>query len=123
MHAMGVQLAYITILTEDRQKVYRQGLKKIICMASVAIQWNSSIMDTKDFVLYSEVSIAQGVFVDHAPLTIVANYAETRLWIMKSVVLIKDLLIFSPYTRIKDLSGLYCNDRSLILTDDSGGCG
>ena len=28
---------------------------------------------TKDFVLYSEVSFDQGVIVDHAPLTIVAN--------------------------------------------------
>ena len=51
---------------------------------------------TKDFVLYSEVSFAQGVIVDHAPLTIVASYAGARLWTMKSVVLIKDLLIFSP---------------------------
>ena len=34
-------------------------------------------------------SFAQGVIVDHAPLTIVANYAGARLWTMKSVVLIK----------------------------------
>ena len=27
---------------------------------------------TKDFVLYSKVSFAQGMIVDHAPLTIVA---------------------------------------------------
>ena len=50
------------------------------------VQWNPSIMDTtgtKNFVLYSEVSFAQGVIVDHAPLTIVANYAGARLWIMK----------------------------------------
>ena len=52
--------------------------------------------ETKDFVLYSEVSFAQGVIVDHTPLTIVASYAGARLWTMKSVVLIKDLLIFSP---------------------------
>ena len=51
---------------------------------------------TKDFVLYSEVSFAQGVTVDHAPLTIVASYAGARLWTMKSVVLMKDLSIFSP---------------------------
>ena len=39
------------------------------------IQWSPSITDTngtKDFVLYSEVSFAQGVIVDHAPLTIMA---------------------------------------------------
>ena len=30
---------------------------------------------TKAFVLYSEVSFAQGVIVDCAPLTIVASYA------------------------------------------------
>ena len=63
------------------------------------IQWSHSITDTtgtKDFILYSKVSFAQGVIVDHAPLTIVASYAGARLWTMKSVVLIKDLLIFSP---------------------------
>ena len=46
------------------------------------IQWNPSITDTtgtKHFVLYSEVSFAQGVIVDHAPLTIVASYAGARL--------------------------------------------
>ena len=51
---------------------------------------------TKDFVLYSEVSFAQGVIADHTPLTIVASYAGARLWTMKSVVLMKDLLLFSP---------------------------
>ena len=62
------------------------------------MQWNPSITDTtgtKNFVLYSEVSFAQGVIVDHAPLIIVASYAGARLWTMKSVVLIKELLIFS----------------------------
>ena len=37
------------------------------------IQWSPSITDTngtKDFVLFSEVSFAQGAIVDHAPLTI-----------------------------------------------------
>ena len=39
---------------------------------------------TKDFVFYySEVSFAQGVIVDHVPLTIVASYAGARLWTMK----------------------------------------
>ena len=36
--------------------------------------------ETKDFVLYNEVSFAQGVIVDHAPLIIVASYAGARLW-------------------------------------------
>ena len=61
-----------------------------------AIQWNPSITDTtgtSDFILYSEVSFAQGVIVDHAPFAIVASYAGKRLWTMKSV---EDLLIFSP---------------------------
>ena len=42
------------------------------------VQWSPSIMDTTgttDFVLYSEVSLAQGVIVDQTPLTIVASYA------------------------------------------------
>ena len=62
------------------------------------IQWNPSKMNTsgtKDFVLYREVSFVQGVFVHHAPLTIVANYNGARLWIMKPIVLIRYLLIFS----------------------------
>ena len=44
---------------------------------SVIVQWSPSITDTtgtKDFVLYSEVSFAQEVIVDHTPLTIVASY-------------------------------------------------
>ena len=48
---------------------------------------------TKDFVLYSEVSLAQGVIVDHVSLTIVDSYAGARLWTMKSVVLMKDILL------------------------------
>ena len=69
-------------------------IKEVITV--IIIQWSPSIMDTtgtKDFVLYSEVSFAQGVIVDHAPLTIVASYAGARLWTIKSVVLI---LILSP---------------------------
>ena len=66
---------------------------------TMKLQWSPSITDTtgaKDFVLYSKVSFAQGVIVDHAPLTIMASYAGARLWTMKSVVLMKDLLLFSP---------------------------
>ena len=41
-----------------------------------ALQWSPSITDTtgtKNFVLYSEMSFAQGVIVNHAPLIIVAS--------------------------------------------------
>ena len=44
--------------------------------------------------VYSEVTLAQGVIVDNAPLTVVVSYAGARLWTMKSVVLMIDLLIF-----------------------------
>ena len=66
---------------------------------SKCIQWNPSTTDTngtKNFVLYSKVLFAQRVIVDHAPHTVVACDAGARLWTMKSVVLIKCLLIFSP---------------------------
>ena len=68
-------------------------------MSHDSVQWSPSITDTtgtKDFVLYSKVSFAQGVIVDHAPLAILASCAGASLWTMKSVVLIEDLLIFSP---------------------------
>ena len=54
------------------------------------IQRSPSITDTtgtKDFVLYSKVSFAQGVIVDHIPLTIVASYAGARLWTMKLMMI------------------------------------
>ena len=50
------------------------------------VQWNPSKMDTtgtKDVVLYSEVSLAQGLVVDHAPHTVAANHDEARLWTTK----------------------------------------
>ena len=40
-------------------------------MITLVLQWNPSIMDTtgtKHFVIYSEISFAQGVIVVHAPL-------------------------------------------------------
>ena len=40
------------------------------------------ITGTKDFVLYSEVSFAQGVIVDHAPLTF-ANGTEISVRYME----------------------------------------
>ena len=48
------------------------------------------------FCPYSEVSFVQGVIVDHTLLTVVVTYAGARLWIMKLVVVINDLFIFSP---------------------------
>ena len=47
----------------------------IISTCTVEPLYNGHHWDQiKDFFLYSEVSFAQGVTVDHAPLTIVANY-------------------------------------------------
>ena len=58
-------------------------------------QWNPSKTDTagtKDYVPYSEVSLAQGLVGDHAPITIMTCYDGARLRTMK---LIRDLSIFS----------------------------
>ena len=44
--------------------------------------------------LSSGVSFAQGVIVDHAPLTVVASYAGVRLWTIKSTVLMKEIYVF-----------------------------
>ena len=41
------------------------------------LQWNPSKVDTigsEGFVLYSEVSVAQGLVAGHAPVLIVSNY-------------------------------------------------
>ena len=46
------------------------------------LQWNPSKTDTigtNDFVLCSEVSLAQGLVVDHVLPTIAANYDKARL--------------------------------------------
>ena len=58
--------------------------------------YNGHPTGNKDFALYSEVSLAQGPLVNHAPLTIVVSYAGARLWTLKTVVLMIDLLIISP---------------------------
>ena len=53
------------------------------------IQWNPSKMDTigtKDFVLYSVVSLAQGLVVDHTPPTIVASHDKAILSTMKKTI-------------------------------------
>ena len=54
----------------------------LLCIVAIERKWNPSIIDTtgtNDVVLYSEVSFAQGVIVDHTPLAIMASYAGARL--------------------------------------------
>ena len=58
------------------------------------IQWNPSkadTMGTKNFVRYSEVSLAQGLVVDHAPITITASYDKALLWTTKKTVLLRSV--------------------------------
>ena len=58
------------------------------------IQWNPSkadIIGTKNFVRCSELSLAQGLVVDHAPPIIAASYDKALLWMTKKTVLIGDL--------------------------------
>ena len=50
------------------------------------LQWNPSKADTigtKNFVRCSEVSLAQGLVVDHAPPIIAASYDKALLWTTK----------------------------------------
>ena len=59
-----------------------------------SIQWNPSKADTirtKNFVRYSEVSLAQGLVIDHASPTIAASYDKALLWTTKKIVLMRDL--------------------------------
>ena len=58
------------------------------------IQWNPSKVDTigtKIFVRSSEVSLAQGLMVDHAPPTITASYDKALLQTTMKTVLMRDL--------------------------------
>ena len=58
-------------------------------MSKLILQWSPSKIDTigtKGFVLYSEGSLAQGLVVDHAPPTIVANHDEAKLLTMKKTI-------------------------------------
>ena len=60
----------------------------------IIIQWNPSKADTigtKNFVRCSEVSLAQGLVVDHAPPTIAASYDKALLWTTMKTVLMRDL--------------------------------
>ena len=58
------------------------------------LQWNPSKADTigtKIFVHCSEVSLAKGLAIDHAPPTVAASYDKALLWMTKKTVLIRDL--------------------------------
>ena len=58
------------------------------------LQWNPSKVDTigtENFVRCSEVSLALGLVVDHAPPTIIASYDKALLWTMMKIVLMRDL--------------------------------
>ena len=58
------------------------------------IQWNPSKADTigtKNVVRCNEVSLAQGLVVDHAPPTITASYDTALLWMTKKTILMRDL--------------------------------
>ena len=61
---------------------------------AVVLQWNPSKTDTigtNDFVHCSEVSLAKGLVIDHAPPTIAANYDKARLWTTKKTALMRGL--------------------------------
>ena len=50
------------------------------------LQWDPSKADTigtKTFVCYSQVSLAQGLVIDHDPPTIAASYDKALLWTTK----------------------------------------
>ena len=46
---------------------------------------------TKNFVRCSEVSLAQGLVIDHTPPIIAASYDKALLWTAKKTVLMRDL--------------------------------
>ena len=48
-------------------------------------------IETKNFIRCSEVSLAQGLVVDHAPPTVAASYDQALLWMTKKTVLMGDL--------------------------------
>ena len=90
-----------------------------------AVQWNPSITDTtgtKHFVLYSEVSFAQGVIVDHAPLTIWPVMLEQDYGPWNQLYWWKIYWYLALRQESRTYLG-YIAYRSLILTDVNGGCG
>ena len=56
---------------------------------------------TKDFVHCSEVSLAQGLVVDHAHPTIAASYDKALLWTMKKTVLMRDRQLTAPNKNLR----------------------
>ena len=76
--------------------MYLQNINIVVLslVLSFLIQWNPSKADTvgtKNFVRCSEVSLAQGLVVDHTPPTIAASYDKALLWTKKKTVLMRDL--------------------------------
>ena len=66
----------------------------IHCICDLDVQWNPSKADTigtKNFVRCSEVSLAQGIVIDHVSPIIAATYDKALLWAMKKTVLMRDL--------------------------------
>ena len=64
------------------------------CIQSIAYTVEPSKADTivtKNFVRCSEVSLAQGLVVDHAPPTIAARYDKALLWTTKKIILMRNL--------------------------------
>ena len=52
-------------------------------IVTVELLYITDTIGTKDFVLYSRVPFAQGVILDHTPLTIMDSFAGARLRTMK----------------------------------------
>ena len=75
--------------------------------------YNGHHWDQRFCPLYRGVLCSGG---DCWPLTIMVTYAGARLWTMKSVVLMKDPLIFLALRQeSRTLMGFMCNCRSLII--------
>ena len=77
---LGMQARYVAAsMVSDGHTDRNWKTDKPSTIITVEPLYNGHHWD-KDFVLYSEVSFAQGVIVDHAPLAIVASYAGARIW-------------------------------------------
>ena len=86
-----------TSSNEEADRSFNNCKQKLLILLSACtyVQWNPSKTDTigtNDFVHCSEVSLAKGLVIDHAPPTIAANYDKARLWTTKKTVLMRVLL-------------------------------
>ena len=87
----NIIIIYIIFLVQNYSfvkilEIYSLGT--IIIILLLLLQWNPSKADTigtKNFVHCSEVSLAQGLVVDHAPPTIAASYDKALLRTTKTV--------------------------------------